>query len=106
MSGVELEKAESNAEEREEDVDGWNGCGHFKECAEHVVDELGEEGGDDGGADQGAGQAGERAEGDGEVDPGTEKGQSSRGGSHRFLPTKTFLQISKCHNTKNTTKSN
>ena len=51
MSGVELEKTESNAEEREEDVDGWNGSGDFKEDAEHVVDELGKEDGDDGGAD-------------------------------------------------------
>ena len=92
MSGVKLEKTESNAEEREEGVDGWNSSGHFKECAEHVIDELGEEGGDDGGADQGAGQAGEGAEGDGEVDPGTEKGQSPRGGSHRFLPTQTFCR--------------
>ena len=92
MSGVELEKTESNAEEREEDVDGWNGSGDFKEDAEHVVDELREEGGDDGGADQGAGQAGEGAKGDGEVDPGTEKGQSPRGGSHCFFPTQTFCR--------------
>ena len=81
MSGVELEKTESNAEEREEDVDGWNGSGDIKEDAEHVVDELREEDGDDGGADQGAGQAGEGAKGDGEVDPGTEKDKVRGGGA-------------------------
>ena len=82
--GEELEEAEPNAEEGEEDVDGRDSAGGLEDELEEVVDELGEDGGDDGGADEDPSQAGEGGEGDGQVDTGTEEGESLRGWCHIF----------------------
>ena len=82
--GEELEEAEPDADEGEEDVDGRDSAGGFEDELEEIVDELGEDGGDDGGADEDPSKAGQGGEGDGEVDPGAEEGESSRGWSHIF----------------------
>ena len=82
--GEQLEKAEADAEEGEEDVERRDGAGGFEDELEEVVDELGEDGGDDGGADEDPSQAGEGGEGYGQVDTGTEEGESLRGWCHIF----------------------
>ena len=82
--GEELEEAEPDADEGEEDVDGRDSAGGFEDELEEIVDELGEDGRDDGGADEDPSQAGQGGEGDGEVDPGAEEGESSRGWGHIF----------------------
>ena len=82
--GEELKEAEPDADEGEEDVDGRDSAGGFEDELEEIVDELGEDGGDNGGADEDPSKAGQGGEGDGEVDPGAEEGESSRGRGHIF----------------------
>lgn len=90
--GEELEEAEPDADEGEEDVDGRDSAGGFEDELEEIVDELGEDGGDDGGADEDPSKAGQGGEGDGEVDPGAEEGESLRGRGHIF----NFLYFHQC----------
>ena len=98
-SGKELEEAEPDADEGEEDVDHRDSAGSFEDEREEVVDELGEDGGNDGGADKDPSKAGKGGEGDGEVDPSAEEGESSRGWCHIFtwlLSTSQGVRVSDC----------